>query len=113
MSVPISSKKIIVQITHPTYAGTLTFGPAFEKNFLREVFRMQMEIEQLGQAEGAGMEQVCFAPVTAANADKDLTKCTVQSAFGYFGNSISTFESNYTSRGFEMNYLNVLDECIT
>lgn len=74
---------------------------------------MQMEIEQLGQAEGAGLENVCFAPVTSADADKDLTKCTVQSAFGYFGNNIDTFERNTTSNGFLVNYLNILDQCIT
>lgn len=74
---------------------------------------MQMEIEQLGQAEGAGMEHVCFAPVTAADAEKDLTKCTVQSAFGYFGNSMDQFEAVRTERNFTVNYLNRLDTCIT
>lgn len=104
----------MIQITHETNAGPLTFGPAYEMDFLREVFRMQMEIEQLGQSEGAGLENICFAPVTSADADKDLTKCTVQSAFGYFGNDINAFERNYTSSdGFAISYLNQLDECIT
>lgn len=106
-----------LQITHETKAGTLTFGPAFNYEFLLEVFRLQQTIEQIGQmdGDGKGLEHICFAPVTYADEKPALDQCTVQSIFGYFGNSFDEF--NRTSDDFQTglvrNYLNRLDECMT
>lgn len=65
--------------------------------------------------DGKGLEHICFAPVTYADEKPALDQCTVQSTFGYFGNSFEVF--NRTSEDFQTgivrNYLNRLDECMT
>lgn len=84
----------------------VTFGPAFNRTFMLEVFRMQQDIERLGEDEGEGLEKLCFAPVTPVGepVPADRSKCTVQSAFGYLGNSFDVLE--YTD------YLAQMAECI-
>ncbi|XP_062539405.1 NPC intracellular cholesterol transporter 1 homolog 1b [Armigeres subalbatus] len=99
-------------IVHPTTAGNITFGPAFDKDFLLAVFELQDQIEQIGQEEGAGLEKICYAPMTAAGQETTLSECTIQSVFGYFQNSYSSFHSNYTNvQGYEVNYLNTINDC--
>lgn len=98
---------ILSQISHEATDGSgesLIFGPAFNYDFLLEVFQLQQQIEQLGQADGTGLDRICFAPVTQAGADTRLQDCTVQSIFGYFGNSLDNVRPS--------NYLNVLDRCM-
>lgn len=89
------------------------FGPAFDYDFLLEVFRLQQDIEQLGQAIGYGLDQICFAPVTEPGTTTRLDQCTVQSIFGYFKNSLVTFNQTTVQNGFVVNYLNILDKCFT
>lgn len=93
------------QIAHETTDGeSQTFGPAYNYEFLLEVFQLQQQLEQLGQAEGLGLDKICFAPVTQAGSETRLQDCTVQSIFGYFGNEIENVRPN--------NYLNTLDKCM-
>lgn len=84
----------------------VTFGPAFNRTFMREVFRLQDAIERLGEEDGEGLERLCFAPVMPLGnpVPADRSKCTVQSAFGYLGNSFDVLE--YTD------YLARMSECI-
>ncbi|XP_053681579.1 NPC intracellular cholesterol transporter 1 homolog 1b [Sabethes cyaneus] len=99
-------------INHTTAAGNLTFGPAFEQQFLLEVFALQEQIEQIGQEEGAGLERICYAPMTASGKQTVLSECTVQSVFGYFQNSYQKFNEVYVDfEGFEVNYLNKINDC--
>lgn len=102
------------QFTHKTLTETWQFGPAFNKTFLLEVFRLQEAVEQLGQSTSNGLEMICFAPMTYAYEKQTLDKCTVQSIFGYFQNSIEIFLLNSTDiEGNDDNYLNKLDKCFT
>ncbi|XP_038117109.1 NPC intracellular cholesterol transporter 1 homolog 1b [Culex quinquefasciatus] len=97
---------------HETPTGNVTFGPAFDKDFLLEVFALQEHIEQIGQTEGAGLEKICYAPMTAAGKETELSECTVQSVFGYFQNDYDKFNASYENwDGFEINYLNTINDC--
>lgn len=91
----------------------MNFGPAFNKDFLFEVFQLQQDLEQLGQSEGKGLDKLCFAPMVQVGETTKLTQCTVQSIFGYFKNDIRRFNSSTTlSDGFVYNYLDVLANCL-
>uniref|UniRef100_A0A182JGB1 Uncharacterized protein n=1 Tax=Anopheles atroparvus TaxID=41427 RepID=A0A182JGB1_ANOAO len=97
---------------HSTVEGNITFGPAYDREFLLEVFQLQQTIEQLGQDEGRGLERICYAPMTAVGAETVLSECTVQSVFGYFKNSLASFNNSGTDQqGYVVNYLNKLNEC--
>lgn len=78
---------------------------------------MQQIIEQIGQNDGKdkGLEHICFAPVTYAGEKPTLDHCTIQSIFGYFGNSFDEFNksSEDFDTGIVRNYLNRIDECMT
>lgn len=100
----IIKSKYNLQINKETDEETIIFGPAYGYDFLTEVFKLQHELEQIGQAEGKGLEHICFAPVTLAGAQTQLEDCTVQSVFGYFGNNFANFQPN--------TYLDVLDKCM-
>lgn len=41
-----------------------------------------------------------------------LSECTVQSLFGYFKNSLTRFNASASVSGFDVIYLNILDECL-
>lgn len=89
--------------------ANLTFGPAFERKFMADVFRMQRQLEQLGVDDGEGLEHVCFALVPEMDDadDEDVgprKKCLVQSALGYFGNAVDILNND--------RYLHTLDMCI-
>ena len=88
------------------------FGPAFNKEFLFEVFQLQQELEQLGQEDDKGLEKLCFAPMVQVGETTKLWQCTVQSIFGYFNNDINLFNSTSTNNeGYVFNYLNTLENC--
>lgn len=72
----------------------MTFGPALNKTFLIEVFKLQMEVEALGYKEGHGLDKICFAPVVYPGQEPTLKDCTVQSVFGYFQNDLNSFINN-------------------
>lgn len=107
----VSLSQFIFQFIHETSNGNLTFGPAFEKNFLLEIFKMQQEIEQLGQEDDEGLEKFCFAPMVQFGEKTKLIQCTVQSIFGYFDNSFVRFNASDDRTGYTRNYLNTLNEC--
>lgn len=79
-----------VSITYNSTNGPMTLGPAFETTFLREVFMLQLEIEDIKDSHGSGMEKSCYAPL-ASEQEPDKSKCLVQSLFGYFKNDLGTF----------------------
>ena len=84
----------------------------YNHEFLIEVFKLQQQIEQLGQEEGEGLEKICFAPITYAGEMPTLTQCTVQSIFGYYGNSFAVFNRTSTDvNGFTVNYLDTIIKC--
>lgn len=89
-----------------------TYGPAFNYEFLLEVFRLEMEIQNIGQDEGAGLEHICYTPLLPSDTEPQLKDCVVQSLFGYYKNSFEMFSLNYSYNGLEYNYLNTMDACI-
>uniref|UniRef100_W8BF01 Niemann-Pick C1 protein n=1 Tax=Ceratitis capitata TaxID=7213 RepID=W8BF01_CERCA len=99
--------------THNTSTGVLTFGPAFEKSFLKEVFQLQQQIENLVTENGVTLADVCYAPVLYPGETATTDNCLVQSIFGYFQNDLDEFENEYTdSYGYINNYLNQLADCL-
>uniref|UniRef100_A0A182W4Q6 SSD domain-containing protein n=1 Tax=Anopheles minimus TaxID=112268 RepID=A0A182W4Q6_9DIPT len=97
---------------HPTAEGNQTFGPAYNREFLLEVFQLQNRIEQLGQEEGRGLEKICYAPMTAVGEQTVLSECTVQSVFGYFKNNLAEFNRTGTDlNGYVVNYLDKINGC--
>ncbi|XP_055914958.1 NPC intracellular cholesterol transporter 1 homolog 1b [Eupeodes corollae] len=99
-------------ITHTTTAGEMRFGPAFEKNFLREVFQLQLQIQDIGAKDGLGLEKICSAPNMYPGEKPKIEKCLVQSIFGYYKNNMEEFEKEYEQEGLTVNYLNHLEECL-
>ncbi|XP_037826454.1 NPC intracellular cholesterol transporter 1 homolog 1b [Lucilia sericata] len=99
--------------THNTTDGNITFGPAFEKSFLLEVFKLQEAIEQIGVEDGIGLDKICYAPVLYPGEVGTIKSCVVQSIYGYFQNDLELFETEYEDEfGYTINYLNHLEECL-
>ncbi|EDV95122.1 NPC intracellular cholesterol transporter 1 homolog 1b [Drosophila grimshawi] len=99
--------------THETDSGVLTFGPAYEQNFLQEVFELQEQIMQLGMSEGAGLDTTCYAPVLYPGVKPTVDDCLIQSIYGYFQNDMSKFQNSYVdSKNNTINYLNQLEDCL-
>ncbi|KAJ6638858.1 NPC intracellular cholesterol transporter 1 like 1b [Pseudolycoriella hygida] len=89
-----------------------TYGPAFNYEFLLEVFRLQMLIQEIGVEEGAGLEKICYTPLLPSDTEPQIKDCVVQSLFGYYKNDFPSFMFNYSYNGVEYNYLNTMDACI-
>lgn len=74
-----------------TTTGTRTFGPAMNKDFLTEVFKLQLQIEALGMEDGKGLDKICYAPVRYPGQETTIKECTVMSILGYFQNNLDAF----------------------
>ncbi|XP_017472603.1 PREDICTED: LOW QUALITY PROTEIN: Niemann-Pick C1 protein-like, partial [Rhagoletis zephyria] len=99
--------------THNTSTGILTFGPAFEKSFLKEVFTLQQQIEAITTETGVTLADVCYAPMLYTGVEATTDDCLVQSIFGYFQNNMDEFDLEYVdSDGYTNNYLNQLEDCL-
>ncbi|XP_055296529.1 NPC intracellular cholesterol transporter 1 homolog 1b [Sitodiplosis mosellana] len=99
-------------VNHSTAAGSLQFGPAFDREFLQEIFRLQQSIEEIGRDDSKGLEHVCVALMASSDAKPNISQCVVQSLFGYFGNSMEAFNSSHEENGYTINYLDKLDQCL-
>ncbi|XP_013112245.2 NPC intracellular cholesterol transporter 1 homolog 1b [Stomoxys calcitrans] len=99
--------------THLTPDGEITFGPAYEKSFLVEVFKLQEAIQQIGMEEDKGLNKICFAPMLYPGQKAKIDDCLVQSIYGYFQNDMEFFETDYKDEeGYDINYLNHLEDCL-
>ncbi|XP_030379061.1 NPC intracellular cholesterol transporter 1 homolog 1b [Scaptodrosophila lebanonensis] len=99
--------------THEAPSGLLQFGPAYEFNFLKEVFELQEAIMKLGLDEGVGLNKVCYAPMLYPGEEPEVKDCVIQSLYGYFQHDMSRFESSYEdSNNYTINYLNQLEDCL-
>lgn len=93
--------------------GNVTFGPAYEKSFLLEVFKLQETIQAIGMDEGKGLNDICFAPMLYPGEKATIDNCLVQSIYGYFQNDMELFETDYKDEdGYDINYLNHLEDCL-
>lgn len=106
-------KMYLLQFTHNTSAGILTFGPAFEKNFLKEVFLLQEQIQSLTTENGVTLADVCYAPMVYVGETVTIDNCLVQSIYGYYQNDMDGFDREYEdSNGYTNTYLNQLEDCL-
>lgn len=103
------------QIVYEKGDDTMVFGPVYNQTFLEAVFKLQDSIIQLGQDESAGIENVCFAPMAtgADNEKPTVSKCVVQSIYGFFKNSMDNFQSaTKADKTSDAYYLSRLDTCL-
>ncbi|KAH8344530.1 hypothetical protein KR084_009807 [Drosophila pseudotakahashii] len=99
--------------THDAPSGVLNFGPAFEYNFLKEVFELQESIMKLGMEDNEGLDKICYAPVSMVGATVTIDHCVIQSIYGYFQHDMDRFENSYIdSNNYTINYLNQLEDCL-
>ncbi|PSN54935.1 Niemann-Pick C1 protein [Blattella germanica] len=76
-------------IVHNTSNGPLLFGPAFHKEFLLNILKLQNEIEELGHEEGKGLEKICFAALSSPfTGPTTLPQCVVQSLWAPYGGPV-------------------------
>ncbi|XP_039499323.1 NPC intracellular cholesterol transporter 1 homolog 1b [Drosophila santomea] len=99
--------------THDAPSGLLNFGPAFEYNFLKEVFELQDSIMKLGMADNEGLDKICYAPVLMAGETPTVERCAIQSVYGYFQHDMDRFENSYVDgNNYTINYLNQMEDCL-
>ena len=68
---------------------------------------------QLGREDGQPLEKICFAPLhNQFSGPVTVDKCTIQTIWGYFQNSLETFNIEGEKDGFKTNYLNVIYDCL-
>lgn len=103
----------IPEIVHNTSNGRITFGPAFDKDFLLNVYDLQEKIKALGSNTSNGLDKICFAPLSAPyTGPPKVSDCVVQSLWGYFQDDVGTFEgTGIDGNGFQVNYLDRLVKC--
>nr|QWX95805.1 NPC intracellular cholesterol transporter-like protein [Strongyloides stercoralis] len=67
------------------------YGPAFEKEFLREAFKLQLSIMNLNvkiqNNKIISLNDICFKPMKGKDA-----KCAIMSIFNYFQNNINLLD---------------------
>ncbi|CAF0910919.1 unnamed protein product [Didymodactylos carnosus] len=93
-----------VKLDYKTPLGAVeqhTFGPAFEKNFLYDALKLQLEIEQLtAGAEGGKtiyLNDICYKPL-----EPDNNHCAIFSLFQYHQNNLEFLnDSVYASQYLE------------
>ncbi|KAF5305092.1 hypothetical protein FQA39_LY09354 [Lamprigera yunnana] len=96
----------VSNFTYESSRGPINMGPGFNRTFLMEVFKLQKEIEKIGQSENAGLDKVCFSPLTNEfTGPRSMSSCTIQTILGYFKNDLEYFESH-------SDYLEVITRCL-
>jgi len=101
----------IQPIVHNTSSGVFTFGPVFNDTFLLKVREIQESIKEI---DGGSLKNICFAPLRSPYIDEevDVSQCVVQSVWGYFQDSVETFEdTSEDPDGFVNNYLDRFLKC--
>lgn len=105
----IITTKNVPQISHNTSSGVVIFGPVFNDTFLKKVFELQEEIKKI---DGGGLKDICFAPLTRPEDERELDHCVVQSVWGYFQNDLETFDDESEDEdGYMTNYLDRFLAC--
>lgn len=100
-------------IVHETSNGVITFGPAFNDAFLREVYELQEHIKAIGQDTDYSLDKICFAPLRSkGQIETNVEECVVQSIWGYYQNDMDTFNTtDVDPQGFTVNYLDHFIAC--
>ncbi|XP_057666723.1 NPC intracellular cholesterol transporter 1-like isoform X1 [Diorhabda carinulata] len=102
-------------IHHNTSDGILTFGPAFNEEFLISVLALQMQIQAIGAGTSHSFDKICFAPLRQENQKvTKVSECVVQSIWGYYKNSIKDFDKRTIDpAGYVSTYLDKFVKCAT
>lgn len=100
-------------LVHNTSNGPIVFGPAFHKDFLKEVFNLQEAIKGLRGDDNSELSDICYAPLSSKyRGPVTNDDCVVQSLWGYFQDDVDTFDEEDTDpEGFTINYLDKLVSC--
>uniref|UniRef100_A0AC35UI19 SSD domain-containing protein n=1 Tax=Rhabditophanes sp. KR3021 TaxID=114890 RepID=A0AC35UI19_9BILA len=106
-------------IKHPNVTNSIGngyYGPAFNKEFLKEAFRLQLEISNLqGKVNGnvtVTLNDVCYKPMkSTTNAG---TKCALMSIFNYFQNNLTLLDKEVEEEFdfYPKDYLNHIFDCV-
>ncbi|XP_044592078.1 NPC intracellular cholesterol transporter 1 isoform X2 [Cotesia glomerata] len=100
-------------IIHNTSNGPITFGPVFNPNFLLAVHSLQEAIKNISTKNNYTLADVCFAPLTNAfTGPPTVDKCTIQSIWGYWKDSVQDFNSTSKEAGFNITYLDHFKKCV-
>ncbi|XP_074113620.1 Niemann-Pick type C-1a isoform X4 [Cotesia typhae] len=100
-------------IIHNTSDGPITFGPVFNPNFLLAVHSLQEAIKNISTKNNYTLADVCFAPLTNAfTGPPTVNKCTIQSIWGYWKDSVKDFNSTSEEAGFTITYLDHFKKCV-
>lgn len=97
-------------IKHPTANGVITFGPAFNKEFLLNVFYIQESIKKLDNGK---LSDLCYAPFRGPHmeGEEGIENCLIQSVWGFLEDSMTNFNRESIEEGFKENYLDQFLRC--
>ncbi|XP_015113278.1 NPC intracellular cholesterol transporter 1 isoform X2 [Diachasma alloeum] len=99
-------------IIHNTSDGLITFGPVFHREFLTTILELQEGIKAIETENNYTLADICFAPLTNAfTGPPTVGKCTIQSVWGYWSNSMKRFNETDEEHGYMMNYLDHFKTC--
>ncbi|XP_070506187.1 NPC intracellular cholesterol transporter 1 homolog 1b-like [Chironomus tepperi] len=109
----IITAKNLSDIKHPTVNGEITFGPAFNREFLLNVFHIQESIKKLDNEK---LSDLCYAPFRSPYIDeeKDISNCLIQSVWGFLKDKTtkrSTFYRETVVENYTENYLDHFLRC--
>ena len=87
--VPKNKSQVTLRYLTPLEAEeNHVFGPVFERNFLADALRLQLEIEnfqvKMASGERVSLNDTCFKPL-----EPDNNHCAIMSLFQYHQNNIS------------------------
>ncbi|CAL7940989.1 unnamed protein product [Xylocopa violacea] len=99
-------------IVHNTSNGPITFGPVFNDTFLKTVYKLQEGIKQIISPNNYTLADICFAPLTGPfTGPLTVSQCVIQSVWGYWQDSIKTFDYSTEEDNFTVNYLDHFRVC--
>lgn len=92
----IITAKNFPEIIHKTDKEEITFGPAFNEDFLLKVLNIQESIKQI---DNGSLGEICFAPLRMpGEMSTKISECAVQSIWGYFQDSEDELSEGYLDR---------------
>ncbi|XP_011312256.1 Niemann-Pick C1 protein isoform X2 [Fopius arisanus] len=99
-------------IIHNTSDGLITFGPVFHREFLTTILELQEDIKAIKTESNYTLADICFAPLTNSfTVAPTVEKCTIQSVWGYWGNSMKRFNKTIKEHGYVTTYLDHFKTC--
>ncbi|XP_020285884.1 Niemann-Pick C1 protein isoform X4 [Pseudomyrmex gracilis] len=99
-------------IVHNTTNGPIVFGPVFNDTFLKTVYKLQEGIKNIITPNNYTLADICFAPLTGPfTGPTTVSKCTIQSVWGYWQDSLSKFEESEDEGNYTVNYLDHFRVC--